>query len=153
MKKTLLAMTLCFAAISASAASPFLEFQPLQAGNHDFTAFNIQGGIMADIHPNFDLGIGIGFTERYNFNTGPMFPVFARAQFAGSVEGLNPFVSFDLGYEVNTEKISCGAILVNPMVGLKFGRLYGGVGYVGHCWTPKWAGTTSAINFKIGYKF
>ena len=82
-----------------------------------------------------------------------MFPVFARAQFAGSVEGLNPFVSFDFGYEINTEKISCGAVLVNPMVGLKFGRLYGGVGYVGHCWTQKSAGTTSALNIKIGYKF
>ena len=153
MKKLLLTLAIAIAgAFSASAATPFLEFQPVQAGEH-FTAFNFQGGVKAKVHPNIDLGVGVGITEEWNFDDGPLIPIFGRAEFSGRLGSLTPFFSFDVGYEINTEDTHCGAVLVNPMVGLKFGRWYGGIGYLGHCWTPKHAGSTSCINMKIGYNF
>lgn len=152
MKKLLLSVALGAAAISASAATPFLEFQPLQAGSH-YTAFNVQGGVTTKVHPNIALGVGVGITEKWNFNQGPLIPLFGRVEFSGTVSGFHPFFSFDVGYEINTEDTGCGAVLVNPMVGLKFNRWYGGIGYLGHCWTPDHAGTTSCFNMKIGYNF
>ncbi len=152
MKKQLLAIVLGAAAFSASAVSPFLEFQPIQAGDNH-TAFNIQGGFTAPVHPNIALGLGVGITERWNFDQGPLIPLFGRAEFSGKFQGLRPFFSFDVGYEINTENTDYGAVLVNPMIGLKFGQWYGGIGYLGHCWTPKHAGTTSCFNMKIGYTF
>ena len=143
MKKILLSVALGAAALSASAVNPFLEFQPVQAGDH-FTAFNIQGGIKGKVHPNIALGVGVGITEKWNFD---------RAEFSGRLGSLNPFFSFDVGYELNTENTDHGAVLVNPMVGLNFGRWYGGIGYLGHCWTQGHSGTTSCFNMKIGYNF
>ena len=63
MKKLLLSLALGLAAISASAVTPFLEFQPIQAGD-DFTAFNFQGGFTGKVHPNIALGLGVGLTEK-----------------------------------------------------------------------------------------
>lgn len=138
--------------ISASAITPFVEFQPLQVGN-SYTAFNFQGGVKTNVHQNVAVGLGAGITEKWNFNQGPLIPIFARAEISGNLKGFKPFFSFDVGYEVNTENTDCGAVLVNPMVGLKFGSWYGGIGYLGHCWTPKNAGSTSCFNLKIGYNF
>lgn len=153
MKKTLLSLTIGIASVfSASAITPFLEFQPLQAGD-DFTAFNVQGGITGKVHPNIALGLGAGITEKWNFDDSPLIPIFGRAEVSAKVGTLSPFFSFDVGYEINTDKPDCGAVLVNPMIGLKFGRWYGGIGYLGHCWTPDHAGTTSCFNMKIGYNF
>lgn len=152
MKKILLSCALGVAALSASAINPFLEFQPVQAGKH-YTAFNIQGGIKTKVHPNIDIGVGVGLTEKWNFDVAPLIPIFARGEVSGSIAGLHPFVSFDVGYELNTENTDYGAVLVNPMVGLKFGRWYGGIGYLGHCWTQGGSGTTSCFNMKIGYNF
>lgn len=152
MKKLLLSLALGAAAFSASAINPFLEFQPVQAGDH-FTAFNFQGGIKGNVHPNIALGVGVGITEKWNFDVAPLIPIFGRAEFSGRLGALNPFFSFDVGYELNTENTDHGAVLVNPMVGLKFGRWYGGIGYLGHCWTQGHSGTTSCFNMKIGYNF
>lgn len=152
MKKLLLSGALATAALSASAISPFLEFQPLQAGD-DFTAFNVQGGFTSKVHPNIALGLGLGITEKWDFDNGPLIPIFGRAEFSGRFQNLTPFFSFDVGYEINTEHTDYGAVLVNPMIGLKFGRWYGGIGYLAHCWTPSHAGTTSCFNMKIGYTF
>ena len=152
MKKILLSVALGAAALSASAVNPFLEFQPVQAGDH-FTAFNIQGGIKGKVHPNIALGVGVGITEKWNFDVAPLIPIFGRAEFSGRLGSLNPFFSFDVGYELNTENTDHGAVLVNPMVGLNFGRWYGGIGYLGHCWTQGHSGTTSCFNMKIGDNF
>ncbi|MCM1291502.1 MAG: hypothetical protein NC201_04635 [Prevotella sp.] len=152
MKKFIFTLVLFVTALSASAIRPFLEFQPIQAGD-GYTAFNFQGGIVEQVHKNIAIGAGIGVTERWNFDTAPLIPIFIRGELSGKISGLNPFFSFDVGYELNTENTDCGAVLVNPMVGLKFGQWYGGIGYLGHCWTPKWAGTTSCFNMKIGYIF
>lgn len=153
MKKLLLSLALGIAGIfSASALTPFLEFQPLQVGG-SYTAFNIQGGVTTKVHPNINLGVGLGMTEQWNFNHGPLVPIFARAEFSGKIAKLNPFFSFDVGYEINTASTSNGAVLVNPMIGLNFGRWYGGIGYLGHCYTAKHAGTQSCFNMKIGYNF
>lgn len=140
------------AIFSASAINPFLEVQPIQAGD-GLTAFNVQVGITEKVHKNVRLGAGIGMTERWNFNDSPLIPIFVRGQIEGTVGGFNPFVSFDLGYEINTNNTSYGAVLVNPMVGLQFGKWYGGIGYLGHCWTHDGAGSTSCFNMKIGYNF
>lgn len=153
MKKLLAILVLAIAgAFSASAASPFLEFQPIQAGD-GMTAFNVQAGVTTPVHRNIAVGAGIGITEKWNFNQGPLIPIFVRAEFSGTINGFTPFFSFDLGYEINTENTHWGAILVNPMAGLKFGRWYGGIGYLAHCWTPDNAGSTSCFNMKIGYTF
>lgn len=152
MKKVLLSLVLGAAAISASAVTPFLEFQPVQAGK-DFTAFNFQGGIKGKVHPNIDLGVGVGITEKWNFDVAPLIPIFGRAEVSGRLGSINPFFSFDVGYELNTQNTDHGAVLVNPMVGLKFGNWYGGIGYLGHCWTQGHSGTTSCFNMKIGYNF
>ncbi|MBD5176301.1 MAG: hypothetical protein HDS25_05060 [Bacteroides sp.] len=152
MKKLLLSLALGLAAISASAVTPFLEFQPIQAGD-DFTAFNFQGGFTGKVHPNIALGLGVGLTEKWNFDSSPLIPFFGRVDISGKMGSLNPFFSFDVGYELNTNDTDHGAVLVNPMVGLNFGRWYGGIGYLGHCWTQGHSGTTSCFNMKIGYKF
>lgn len=153
MKKLLLSLTvMLMAAFSASAVTPFLEFQPVQAGDH-FTAFNFQGGLKTKVHRNIDLGVGVGLTEKWNFDVAPLIPIFARGEVSGKLGSFKPFVSFDVGYELNTQNTDHGAVLVNPMVGLKFGNWYGGIGYLGHCWTQGDSGTTSCFNMKIGYNF
>ena len=153
MKKFFLSLALAICSfVSARAIEPFLEFQPIQAGG-GFTAFNVQGGITGKVHPNIRLGAGLGITERWNFETSPLIPIFVRGQLEGRLGSLNPFFSFDVGYEINTEDTSWGAVLVNPMVGLKFDKWHFGIGYLGHCWTPENAGTTSTFNMKLGYSF
>lgn len=153
MKKFILSLLIVLSGVfSAKAISPFVEFQPVIAGDH-YTAFNIQGGFTGKIHPNIALGLGVGVTEEWNFSEGPLIPIFGRFELSGPLGKLNPFLSFDVGYEINTENTHYGAVLVNPMIGLKFGNWYGGIGYLGHCWTPKHAGSTSCFNMKIGYQF
>lgn len=152
MKKLLLCIALALAALTSQAVNPFLEFQPVQAGD-DFVAFNVQGGFTGKVHPNIALGLGLGITEKWNFDSSPLIPIFGRAEFSGRISRLNPFFSLDIGYEINTNDTDCGAVLVNPMIGLKFGHWYGGIGYLAHCWTPKHAGSTSCFNMKIGYTF
>lgn len=152
MKKALLTLALAFSALCASAVTPFIEFQPVQAGK-SFTAFNFQGGITGKVHKNIALGAGIGLTEKWNFDVAPLIPMFGRVDVSGRIGGLNPFLSFDVGYELNTQNTDYGAVLVNPMVGLKFGSWYGGIGYLGHCWTQGGHGSTNCFNMKIGYNF
>lgn len=152
MKKFLLSLVVALATFTAGAVTPFLEFQPVIAGDSN-CAFNIQGGVKTAVHPNISVGAGLGITENWSFNQGPLIPIFARAEFSGNIKSLKPFFSFDVGYEINTENTHYGAVLVNPMVGLKFGRWYGGIGYLAHCWTPKHSGTSSNFNMKIGYTF
>lgn len=152
MKKILFTLVLAIASLSASAVTPFLEFQPVQAGDN-WTAFNFQGGITEKVHPNIALGVGVGLTEEWNFKHSPLIPFFGRVDVSGKLGGFSPFFSFDVGYELNTNNTDCGAVLVNPMVGLKFGNWYGGIGYLGHCWTQKGSGSTNCFNMKIGYNF
>ena len=152
MKKLLLAISLFLTGLTASAVTPFLEFQPVQVGDH-FTAFNLQGGVKTAVHKNIDLGVGVGLTEKWNFDSSPLIPFFVRGEVHGRLGSLTPFVSFDVGYELNTNDTDHGAVLVNPMVGLKFGRWYGGIGYLGHCWTGEHSGSTNCFNIKIGYNF
>ena len=153
MKKLLMTIVLALAGvISASAITPFLEFQPIQVGD-GFTAFNFQAGITEKVHKNIRLGAGIGITEKWNFASALLIPIFLRGQLEGRLASLNPFFSFDVGYEINTGHTKWGAVLVNPMVGLNFGRWNVAIGYLGHCWTPDGAGTTSCFNMKIGYYF
>lgn len=152
MKKLLLTLAVLFASLSSFAVTPFLEFAPIVVGG-DECRFNVQAGVMEGVHPNIGIGAGIGITEQWNFNNGPLIPIFVRGNFHGRLGNLNPFFSFDLGYAINTEDTHWGAIVVNPMIGLNFGKWYGGIGYEGLCWTPKHAGSTSCFNMKIGYRF
>ncbi|MDE7381207.1 MAG: hypothetical protein K2N03_03645, partial [Muribaculaceae bacterium] len=115
--------------------------------------FNIQGGFTSKVHKNISLGAGIGITEKWNFDQGPLIPMFGRAVVSGTVKGFKPFFSFDVGYELNTANTDHGAVSVNPMVGLNFGKWYAGIGYLGHCWTQGGHGSTSTFNMKIGYNF
>lgn len=153
MKKFLLSIVaLCASASAAFALNPFLEFSPVVAGGNT-CRFNVQGGIYEKMTSNVGLGAGIGITEKWNFDQGPLIPIFVRGDFTGSFNGLKPFFSLDLGYGINTENTDIGAVVVNPMVGLKFGKWYGGIGYEALCWTKKHAGSTNCFNMKIGYNF
>lgn len=152
MKKILLSIAALVAAVTASAMNPFFEVQPVVAGGGD-CRFNVQAGIYEEMVPHFGLGAGLGITEKWNFNQGPLIPIFVRGDVHGTVNGLNPFFSMDLGYAINTENTDFGAVVVNPMIGLKFGPWYGGIGYEAFCWTKKHAGSTNCFNMKIGYNF
>lgn len=152
MKKLFVSLAVLLSSISCFAINPFLEFAPVIAGGNT-CRFNVQGGIYEKMHPNFGLGAGIGITEQWSFDNGPLIPIFVRGDVSGKVGGLNPFFSLDIGYAINTENTSCGAVVVNPMIGLNFGRWYGGIGYEALCWTPKHADSTSCFNMKIGYRF
>ena len=153
MKKFFLTLVGLVATISSAfAITPFVEFQPVIAGGHT-CRFNVQGGIHEMMTSNIGLGAGIGITEQWNFDNGPLIPIFVRGDVSGRMGGLKPFFSLDLGYAINTENTDCGAVLVNPMIGLDFGKVYAGIGYQALCWTPKHADSTSCFNIKIGYKF
>jgi hypothetical protein len=151
MKKLILLIAAILTSVASYASEPFLEVQPFQAG--DITCFNVQAGVMYNVHPNINAGVGVGVTERWNFKHGPLIPIFGRGELTGELAGLNPFLSLDLGYEINTGQTKNGAVLVNPMVGLKFGKFYGGIGYLGHCWTSENSGTASCFNVKVGMTF
>lgn len=152
MKKLLLFAVGLLSTAGAFAMNPFFEFQPVIAGGST-CRFNVQGGITEAFHPNFNLAAGVGITEQWNFSNGPLIPIFVRGDVHGSFSGLKPFFSLDLGYAINTEYTDCGAVVVNPMIGLNFGKWYGGIGYQALCWTPKYAGTSNCFNMKIGYNF
>lgn len=152
MKKLLVSLAVLLSSVSAFAVSPFFEFAPVIAGGST-CRFNVQAGIHEDLHPNFGLGAGLGITEKWNFDQGPLIPIFVRGDVHGSVGGLKPFFSLDIGYAINTENTEYGAVVVNPMIGLNFGHWYGGIGYEALCWTPKHAGSTNCFNMKIGYRW
>lgn len=152
MKKLFLTLVGICVSISAFAFNPFVEFQPVIAGNGT-TMFNVQGGIRQEMMPNLGLSVGAGITEQWNFTTSPFIPIFVRGDYYIPTGSFKPFVSFDLGYAINTNKNSVGAVLVNPMVGLDFGKIYAAIGYDAYCWTAKGAGSSSMFNLKLGYKF
>ncbi len=137
---------------SALAISPFAEFQPIQAGK-GWTAFNVQGGVTTAVHPVVNVGLGAGITERWNFTNGPLLPLFARCEVSTLLGRYKFFFSMDAGYEINTADTSCGALMLSPMLGFKFGKYYAGVGYLGHYWTPKHSGTTGTFSMKVGIDF
>ncbi|MDE5653465.1 MAG: hypothetical protein K2I48_08390 [Muribaculaceae bacterium] len=150
LKKILLCSALLTGAITASAITPFAEFQPIQVG-YEWTAFNLQGGFTCKITDNISLGAGLGATQDWTFQTSPLIPVFGRFDASGKIKDFNTFFTFDLGYELYTYDPCIPIILVNPMVGLKFNKWYGGIGYLGHCLTSK--GYINCFNMKIGYTF
>ncbi|MDE5813616.1 MAG: hypothetical protein K2H72_04955, partial [Muribaculaceae bacterium] len=74
MKKLLLSLVGIFAAVSSAfAITPFVEFQPVIAGGNT-CRFNVQGGIHEMMTKNIGLGAGIGITEQWNFDNGPLIP-------------------------------------------------------------------------------
>ncbi len=153
MKKYLIVLALVMVSVfSASAVSPFVELQPIQAGK-GWTAFNVQGGVTIPVHRVVNVGAGAGVTERWNFDNGPLIPLFARCEVTTAFGRYDFFFSFDAGYEINTDNTSCGALLLSPMLGFKFGKYYAGVGYLGHYWTPKHSGTTGTFSMKVGMSF
>lgn len=153
MKKYLILCAIAIScALSASAFTPFAEFQPIQAGK-DWTAFNVQAGVTMPVHRVVNVGLGAGITEQWDFKTNPLIPIFARCEVFSPMGSFQFVGSMDAGYEINTENTSCGALMLNPMVGLRYGKYYAGVGYLGHYWTPKNSGTTGTFNMKIGLTF
>lgn len=153
MKKYLILFVIAIAGVlSASAISPFAELQPIQAGKH-WTAFNVQAGVTVPVHPVVNVGLGAGITEKWDFDVNPLIPIFARCEVSTPISSFKFFCSIDAGYEINTANTSCGALLLNPMVGLKFGKYYAGVGSLIHDWTPKHSGSTAAFNMKVGMSF
>ncbi len=152
MRKILIAMILGMGSLVANAIDPFVELAPIITGDNA-ASFNIQGGITHKVHPYIRIGAGAGFTQDWNFEYGPMIPVFVRAQAEKSFGGITPYLSFDLGYEINTESSKYGAILLNPMLGVQIGRFYGGVGYLGHCYTEGDGITGSNFVLRLGVTF
>lgn len=153
MKKLFLTLVGIVAAFSSAfAMNPFVEFQPVIAGGNT-CRFNVQGGIHEMMTSNIGLGAGVGITEQWNFDNGPLIPIFVRGDISGKMGSFKPFFSLDLGYAINTENTDWGAVVVNPMIGLNFGKVYAGIGYQALCWTPKNASASNCFNLKIGYNF
>ncbi len=128
------------------------EFQPVVAGD-GFCMFNVQAGIREEMVPNLGLSAGVGITQEWNFESSPLIPIFVRGDYNFKAGSVKPFVSLDLGYAINTNDTDHGAVVVNPMVGLNFGKVYAGIGYQAYCWTEKHADASSMFNLKIGYRF
>lgn len=152
MKKLFLTLVGICASISAFAISPFVEVQPVIAGN-GLCMFNVQGGVREEMLSNLGLSAGAGITQEWNFESSPLIPIFVRGDYQFNTGGIKPFVSFDLGYAINTNDTDHGAVVVNPMVGVNFGKVYAGIGYQALCWTAKHADASSMFNLKIGYEF
>lgn len=152
MKKLLLTLVGICATISAFAISPFVEVQPVIAGD-GLCMFNAQAGIREEMVPNLGLSAGVGITQEWNFESSPLIPIFVRGDYNFNAGSVKPFVSLDLGYAINTNDTDHGAVVVNPMIGLNFGKVYAGIGYQAYCWTEKHADASSMFNLKLGYRF
>lgn len=155
MKKKIILMTLVAAMMLPMVAqakdkntSMFLEVQPIVG---DCDALNVNFGVMYNANKNLSFGGGIGLLEPYKFNVAPTIPIFVRAQAETALEGVTPFVSFDAGFGACTENFDASAVIINPMAGVKFGKVYVGVGYHGAIPT-KGSGIGNSINFRLGYQ-
>lgn len=156
MKKKIILMTLVAAMMLPMVAqaedkktSTFVEIQPIVG---DCDALNVNFGVMYNANKNLSFGGGIGLLEPYKFNVAPTIPVFVRAQAETALEGVTPFISFDAGFGACTEDFDASAVIINPMIGAKFGNVYAGIGYHGAIPT-KGSGIASSINFRLGYQF
>ena len=127
----------------------FVEIAPIVINGE---CLNIQFGAMHKANDILSFGGGIGITEPFKFNVAPNIPIFVRAQAEAKMEGVTPYFSFDAGYGLNTDMIEYGSIIINPMVGVKFGNAYVGVGYYGSALT-KGGGMGSSMNIRLGYQF
>lgn len=156
MKKKIILMSLAAAMMLPMVAqakekntSTFVEIQPIVG---DYDALNVNFGVMYKANKNLSFGGGIGLMEPYKFNVAPTIPIFVRAQAETALEGVTPFVSFDAGFGACTEDFDASPIIINPMVGVKFGDVYAGIGYHGAIPT-KGDGIASSVNFRLGYQF
>lgn len=156
MKKKIILMSLAAAMMLPMVAqakekntSTFVEIQPIVG---DCDALNVNFGVMYKANKNLSFGGGIGLMEPYKFNVAPTIPIFVRAQAETALEGVTPFVSFDAGFGANTGNFDASTIMINPMVGVKFGSVYAGIGYHGAIPT-KGSGIANSVNFRLGYQF
>lgn len=157
MIKTFIAAVLMTVSVCADAqekSSGFLEFQtgiPVPNGN---PSLEIRGGFLKRVDSNVKLGAGLGVIENSSFNATPQIPVFGRAEFLFTNTGnVRPYISFDLGSNINVEHIDYSLLFINPMIGAYFNRFNMGVGYVGansFCEGSAWM---SMIGVRLGYVF
>lgn len=161
MKKIILSLVLLFCANVAvlaqqkSSNSTFLEFQSdfnLQKGVDP--DISLKYGFLKNVENNIKLGAGVGIRENTSFDFAPSMPIFGRAEFMlSNNETVNPYIDFDLGYIVNFEEFSQGAVFINPMLGLSVKKVNLGVGYFGGTSFAKGAQWGSAIAVRLGYNF
>lgn len=156
MKKKIILMSLAAAMMLPMVAqakekntSTFVEIQPIVG---DCDALNVNFGVMYKANKNLSFGGGIGLLEPYKFNVAPTIPIFVRAQAETALEGVTPFISFDAGFGACTEDFDASAVIINPMAGVKFGRVSVGIGYHGAIPT-KGSGIANSVNFRLGYQF
>ncbi len=101
------------------------------------------------------LGFGLGIAESAKFQGNPTMPVFIRAHVeqSSAERKLSPFVNLDLGYSMNFDNFDYGAVIINPTVGVRYGHVSLGVGYMGSIGTWSGAKMSSGINLRLAYHF
>jgi len=101
------------------------------------------------VHEYLNLGAGTGFLETFKFDAGPAIPLFVRAHAEKTNADFSPFLTFDMGYYLNTENTRNGGFMFNPTLGVRFGDILFGVGYLGVVHN----GVSSNLNIRLGYAF
>lgn len=132
----------------------FIELQPIfSTADGASHSLNLQVGALKHINDNFLIGGSVGVAESFDFDVSPNIPILLRAQAEHDFNGISPFISFDLGYSINTENIEYGSIVANPTVGIRYSNVYIGVGYYAAIPTKSGLKTGNNINLKVGYMF
>lgn len=133
----------------------FVELQPnIALDKHVPSTIGVDIGVLTKVNDNFSFGGGIGFREKFKFNSGSL-PIFVRVQAEGNNGNIIPYGSLDLGYEISLSDVdNASGIIINPTIGLKFGAFSLGVGYYGTVNASGGSGGISSnINLRLGYTF
>ncbi len=113
------------------------------------TSLGVNVAATRQVHEYLNLGAGTGFVESFNFDAGPVIPFFARLHAEKTNASFSPFLTFDMGYYLNTENTNYGGFMFNPTLGVRFGDILCGVGYLGVVHN----GVGSHLNIRLGYAF
>lgn len=153
MKKTILtlmglmAFGISFAQNSQNGGM-FVELEPavnVQGGSF-FGKVNVGGAF--HVADNFYWGLGAGFSTDANFESFGI-PIFTRLIYNNRTKTVSPYISVDMGYELNTNDFSYGTVLLSPTFGVKFGNMYTGLSYIGNIATSG-GGMSHGIGIKLG---
>lgn len=126
----------------------FVELEPavnVQGGSF-FGKINLGGAF--HVADNFYWGLGAGVSTNTSFETFSI-PIFTRLVYNNRTKTVSPYISLDMGYELNTDDFSYGTVLFSPTFGVKFGNVYTGLSYIGNIATSG-GGMSHGIGIKLG---
>ena len=116
-------------------------------------SFNLNFSVTRRVSEYLSIGAGLGVVESFDFSTNPTIPIFARFNVENFQKKLSPFLTFDVGYGLNTDNFDYGGLIINPTVGVRFGHFSLGVGYYGVKSFYEGSKFSSSINVRLAYNF